>query len=110
MPLLLDLPDQTPVDPKPDSIAKRTPFSWMHSTTGRGRDGQSLDSDVLVNKKRQSTRSATSVPQGCRLILTEFSVGTGHYRYPIHLQPRATQMFNVSEILHTAAPDDEGNV
>jgi hypothetical protein len=34
----------------------------------------------------------------------------GHYRYPMHLQPRATQMFNVSEILHTAAPDDEGNV
>ena len=32
---------------------------------------------MLVNKKSESTRSATSVPQGCRLILTEFSVGTG---------------------------------
>jgi hypothetical protein len=52
MPLLLDLRDQTPVDPKPDSIAKRTPFSWMHSTTGRGRDGQSLDSGACQQEKR----------------------------------------------------------
>src|SRR5215469_10291691 len=49
----------------------------MHSTTGRGRDSQSLDSDVLANKKSASTRSAISVPQGCGLIRTEFSVGTG---------------------------------
>jgi hypothetical protein len=49
----------------------------MHSTTGRGRDCESLDSDVLPNKKSASTRSAISVPQGCGLIRTEFSVGTG---------------------------------
>ena len=33
---------------KPDSLATRTPCTWMHSTTGRGRDCQSLDSDVLA--------------------------------------------------------------
>jgi hypothetical protein len=49
---------------------------WMHSTTGRGRACQSLESDVLANKKSASTRSTISVPQGCGLIRTEFSVGT----------------------------------
>jgi hypothetical protein len=33
----------------------RTPCSWMHSTTGRGRHRQSLDSDVLADKKSAST-------------------------------------------------------
>jgi hypothetical protein len=51
MPLLLGLPDQTFADPKPDSIATRTPCTWMHPTTGRDRDCQSLDSEVLANKK-----------------------------------------------------------
>ena len=46
------------------------------STTGRGKDCKSLDSDVLANKESASTRSAISVPQGCGLIRTEFSVGT----------------------------------
>jgi hypothetical protein len=32
---------------------------------------------VLANKESASTRSAISVPQGCWLIRTEFSVGTG---------------------------------
>jgi hypothetical protein len=31
---------------------------------------------VLANKESASTRSAISVPQGCWLIRTEFSVGT----------------------------------
>jgi hypothetical protein len=44
---------------------------------GRGRDCQHLDSDVLANKESASTRSAISVPQGCWLIGTEFSAGTG---------------------------------
>jgi hypothetical protein len=44
----------------------------MHSTTGRDRDCQSLDSDVLTNKE---DASAISVPQECWLIRTEFSVG-----------------------------------
>jgi peroxiredoxin len=48
----------------------------MHSTTVRGRDCQSLDSDVLATKESASTRSEISVPQGCWLIRTEFSVGT----------------------------------
>jgi hypothetical protein len=48
----------------------------MHSTTGRGRDCQHLDSDMLASKESASTRSAISVPQGCWLIGTEFSVGT----------------------------------
>jgi hypothetical protein len=57
MPLLLDLPDQTLVDPKPHSFATRTPCTWGHSTTGRGRDCQSLDSDVLANKESASVES-----------------------------------------------------
>lgn len=35
---------------------------------------------------------------------------TGHYLHPIHLAPRATLTFNVSEILHNPTPDAEGNV
>jgi len=34
----------------------------------------------------------------------------GHYSFPIHLPARATQMFNISEIIHGAGPDSEGNV
>lgn len=34
----------------------------------------------------------------------------GHYLYPIHLEPRATRAFNVSEIIQNQAPDAEGNV
>ena len=34
----------------------------------------------------------------------------GHYKYPLHLEPRATSMFNISEILHSAIPDAEGNI
>lgn len=42
-------------------------------------------------------------------VFTLFYSG-GHYAHPIHLDPRATQMFNVSEILRSATPDAEGNV
>jgi hypothetical protein len=35
---------------------------------------------------------------------------SGHYRFPIHLGPRATYAFNVSEIIHNQIPDDEGNL
>ena len=58
----------------------------MHSTTGRGKDCQSLDSDVLANKKSASTRSAVSVPQGRGLIRTEFSVGTIYF-LPASIEP-----------------------
>ena len=34
----------------------------------------------------------------------------GHYDFPIHLGPRATQMFNISEIVRSQLPDVEGNV
>jgi hypothetical protein len=34
----------------------------------------------------------------------------GHYKYSFHLEPRATSMFNISEILHSASPDVDGNV
>ena len=51
----------------------------MHSTPGRGRDCQPLDSGVLANKESASTRSAISVPQGCWLRGTEFPVGTGPF-------------------------------
>jgi hypothetical protein len=33
----------------------------------------------------------------------------GHYRMPIHLGPRATQMFNILDIIRNPIPDDEGN-
>lgn len=42
-------------------------------------------------------------------IFTLFYTG-GHYGYPIHLEPRATQTFNVSEIIHSRIPDAEGNL
>lgn len=34
----------------------------------------------------------------------------GHYDFPIHLGARATQVFNISEIVHSQLPDVEGNV
>ncbi len=34
----------------------------------------------------------------------------GHYRYPVHLGPRATQTFNISDIVSSNVPDDAGNV
>jgi|SRR5450432_3035003 len=34
----------------------------------------------------------------------------GHYRLPVHLEARATRMFNISEIIANQIPDDEGNV
>ncbi len=38
------------------------------------------------------------------------SFAGGHYASPIHLEPRATLMFNISELLRSTAPDAEGNV
>lgn len=34
----------------------------------------------------------------------------GHYAYPVHLDPRATRMFNISELIRSQVPDAEGNV
>jgi hypothetical protein len=42
-------------------------------------------------------------------VFTFFYSG-GQYLHPIHLEPRATLMFNVSEIIHNQLPDSEGNV
>jgi Bacterial Ig-like domain (group 2) len=42
-------------------------------------------------------------------VFTLFFTG-GHYNFPIHLGPRATYMFNVSEIIHNQIPDAEGNI
>jgi hypothetical protein len=33
----------------------------------------------------------------------------GHYAYPIHLGPRESRTFNISEIIHSQVPDAEGN-
>jgi hypothetical protein len=41
--------------------------------------------------------------------LTVFFTG-GHYKYPIHLGPRASNTFNMSEIVHSQIPDAEGNI
>jgi hypothetical protein len=43
------------------------------------------------------------------LLFTLFFAG-GHYKYPIHLGPRATLMFNVSEIVRNQIPDVDGNI
>lgn len=43
------------------------------------------------------------------LVFTLFFAG-GHYDFPIHLGPRATNAFNVSEIVHSQIPDAEGNI
>jgi Bacterial Ig-like domain (group 2) len=42
-------------------------------------------------------------------VFTLFFTG-GHYGFPIHIGPRATYMFNVSEIVHNQIPDAEGDV
>jgi hypothetical protein len=42
-------------------------------------------------------------------VFTLFFSG-GHYDFPIHLGPRATNTFNISEIVHNQIPDAEGNV
>ena len=33
----------------------------------------------------------------------------GHYTLPIHLEPRATQTFNISEVIQNQIPDAQGN-
>jgi hypothetical protein len=40
---------------------------------------------------------------------TLFFLG-GHYTLPLHLEPRATRNFNVSEIIENQVPDAEGNI
>jgi len=43
------------------------------------------------------------------LVLRLFFSG-GHYLHPIHLGPRASYTFNISEIVHNQIPDSEGNI
>jgi hypothetical protein len=43
------------------------------------------------------------------LVFTLFFSG-GHYQLPLHLGPRASLNFNVSEIIHNQIPDAEGNI
>jgi len=42
-------------------------------------------------------------------VFTLFYSG-GHYRLPVHLEARATRMFNVSEVIQSQIPDADGNV
>jgi hypothetical protein len=53
---------QVLADPRPGPFATRTPSAWMHSSTGRGRDCESFDSEVLADKVtsvyRRDLRSA----------------------------------------------------
>ena len=39
-------------------------------------------------------------------VFTVFFAG-GHYLYPIHLEPRATSMSNMSELIENQLPDSE---
>jgi hypothetical protein len=43
------------------------------------------------------------------LVFTLFVSG-GHYDLPVHLGPRATRMFNISEIIQNQIPDKDGNL
>jgi hypothetical protein len=43
------------------------------------------------------------------LVFTLFFSG-GQYAYPLRLPPRATRTFNISEILNSSIPDNEGNI
>jgi hypothetical protein len=43
------------------------------------------------------------------LLFTLFFAG-GHYKYAVHLGPRVTHTFNVSELMHNQIPDAEGNI
>jgi len=73
MPLLLDLPNQTLVDPRPDSFATRTPCTWKYSSTVRRRGFPASRVQFSALSPVSSTRSAISVPQEMR---REFSVIT----------------------------------
>jgi Big-like domain-containing protein len=42
-------------------------------------------------------------------VFTLFFSG-GHYKFPVHLEPRATHTFNISEIIQNQVPDEEGSV
>jgi len=41
---------------------------------------------------------------------TLFFAGGGHYRYAIHLEPRATRTLNISEVVNSQIPDADGNI
>jgi hypothetical protein len=43
-------------------------------------------------------------------LMFEIFFSGGHYLLPIHLGPRATRAFNISEIIRNQIPDSEGNV
>jgi hypothetical protein len=43
------------------------------------------------------------------LVFTLYFVG-GHYKLPVHLEARASRVFNVSEIFQSQVPDAEGNI
>jgi hypothetical protein len=47
--------------------------------------------------------------EGQDFVITLFYTG-GKYAKPLHLEPRATRTFNVSEIVHSQIPDAAGNV
>jgi hypothetical protein len=40
----------------------------------------------------------------------KLSFAGGHYNFPIHLAPRATYTFNISEVVKNQIPDAEGNI
>jgi hypothetical protein len=40
----------------------------------------------------------------------KFIFSGGHYLLPVHLEARATHVFNVSEVVEAQSPDNEGNV
>jgi hypothetical protein len=40
----------------------------------------------------------------------KLSFSGGHYNFPIHLGPRASNTFNISELINNQIPDSEGNI
>jgi hypothetical protein len=80
---------------RPHMIEETASRSLAYWSTGNG-------DDTMVTLWNPTDESQ-------EFVFTLFFAG-GHYRYPVHLGPRATQVFNVSEIIHNQIPDDEGNV
>jgi len=56
--------------------------------------------------KRSMFLPAVPADEAQDFVFTVFFAG-GHYLYPIHLEPRATSMSNMSELIENQLPDSE---
>src|SRR5215469_14288182 len=82
MPLLLDLRDQTFADQHRILSRHELPALGCTRRLDEAETASLWTPLCLPTKKSASTRSATSAPQGCGSIRTEFSVGTRSDEHP----------------------------